>query len=73
MADLPVLAGNTQSVDSSNSSFAEGFVKTLMFILNSWLPNSEFDIDNRPNFEVLGEKYKRTDPSSEEDIWIPIK
>ena len=29
MADLPVLAGNTQSVDSSNSSFAEGFIKTL--------------------------------------------
>ena len=29
MADLPILAGNTQRVDSSNSSFAEGFVKTL--------------------------------------------
>ena len=29
MADLPVLASNTQRVDSSNSSFAEGFVKTL--------------------------------------------
>ena len=29
MADLPILAGNTQRVDSGNSSFAEGFVKTL--------------------------------------------
>ena len=29
MADLPVLASNTQRVDSDNSSFAEGFVKTL--------------------------------------------
>jgi len=29
MTDLPVLAGNTQRVDSDNSSFAEGFIKTL--------------------------------------------
>ena len=68
-----VLPAGKYAVFTHKGTGQEGFVKTLMFILNSWLPNSEFDIDNRPNFEVLGEKYKRTDPSSEEDIWIPIK
>lgn len=27
----------------------------------------------QPHFEVLGEKYKDNDPTSEEEIWIPIK
>ena len=32
-------------------------------IFNNWLPNSEYTLDNRPHFEVLGEKYKNADPS----------
>ncbi len=39
----------------------------------SCLPNSEYELENRPHFEVLGEKYKNNDPNSEEEIWIPIK
>jgi AraC family transcriptional regulator len=42
-------------------------------ILNVWLPNSEFVLDDRPHFEILGGKYKNNDPLSEEDIWVPIK
>lgn len=42
-------------------------------ILTAWLPNSEYLLDDRPHFEILGEKYKNNDPSSEEEIWIPIK
>lgn len=42
-------------------------------IFGSWLPKSEYQLDNRPHFEVLGEKYKNNDPESEEEIWIPIK
>jgi AraC family transcriptional regulator len=42
-------------------------------IFNVWIPNSDYVLDNRPHFEVLGEKYKNNDPSSEEEIWIPIK
>jgi predicted transcriptional regulator YdeE len=34
---------------------------------------TEKKIDNRPHFEVLGDKYKNNDPSSEEEIWIPIR
>lgn len=42
-------------------------------IFNVWLPDSGYSLDTRAHFEVLGEKYKNNDPSSEEDIWIPIK
>jgi AraC family transcriptional regulator len=43
------------------------------YIYLEWIPNSEYDLDNRPHFEILGEKYKNNDPNSEEEIWIPIK
>lgn len=45
----------------------------FQYIYANWLPNSGYDLDHRPHFEVLGEKYKNNDPSSEEEIWIPIK
>jgi len=45
----------------------------FQYIFGVWLPNSVYLLDNRPHFEVLGDKYKNNDPSSEEEIWIPIK
>ena len=42
-------------------------------IFTVWIPNSAYALDDRPHFEILGEKYKNNDPSSEEEIWIPIK
>lgn len=42
------------------------------YIYGIWIPNSGYIIDNRPHFEVLGEKYKNNDPTSEEEIWIPV-
>lgn len=45
----------------------------FQYIFTEWLPSSEYILDNRPHFEVLGDKYKNNDPSSEEEIWIPIK
>jgi AraC family transcriptional regulator len=42
-------------------------------IFNSWLPNSEYMLDDRAHFEILGNKYKNDDPLSEEEIWIPIQ
>jgi AraC family transcriptional regulator len=38
-----------------------------------WLPDSGFELDNRPHFAVMGEKYKRDDDASEEEIWIPVR
>ncbi|MBI1938481.1 MAG: GyrI-like domain-containing protein [Ignavibacteriales bacterium] len=47
--------------------------KTYEHIFNNWLPNSDFTLDNRPHFALMGEKYKNDDPNSEEEIWIPVK
>ncbi len=44
----------------------------FQYIYSKWIPNSPYNIDNRPHFEVLGEKYINNDPTSEEEIWIPI-
>lgn len=43
------------------------------YIFGTWLPNSDYLLDDRPHFEVLGEKYKNADPNSEEEIWIPVR
>ena len=51
---------------------AEG-AGTFSYIFGTWLPCSEFQLDNRPHFEILGEKYKNDDPASEEEVWIPVK
>ena len=43
------------------------------YIFTTWLPHSDYALDNRPHFERLGEKYRNNDPDSEEEIWIPVK
>ena len=43
------------------------------FIYSQWLPQSEFILDQRPHFEILGKNYKNGDPDSEELIFIPVK
>lgn len=47
--------------------------RIFQYIFSEWLPNSEYQLDNRPHFEVLGEKYKNNDPESKEEIWIPVR
>lgn len=48
------------------------FHKTLQFIFENWLPSSDYQIDNRPHFELLSENYRPDDPSATEEVWIPI-
>lgn len=43
------------------------------YIFETWLPDSAYLLDNRPHFEVLGDRYKNNDPASEEELWIPVK
>jgi len=53
---------------------AKEFSETANFIFNQWIPESEFELDDRPHFEILGKNYKGPEnPDSQEDIWIPIK
>lgn len=47
--------------------------QTFRYIFDTWLPASGYAIDNRPHFEILGEKYKGGGPDSEEEVCIPIK
>jgi AraC family transcriptional regulator len=47
--------------------------KIFEYIYGKWLPESKYDLDDKPHFCIMGEKYKNADPDSEEEIWIPIK
>ena len=57
---------NYKGMSSGASTF-------FQYIYSEWVPNSNYTLDDRPHFEVLDEKYKNNEPSSEEEIWIPIK
>ena len=49
------------------------FAKTFQHIFGVWLPNSDFLLDPRPHFEVLGEQYKLNSADSSEEVWIPVR
>lgn len=63
------LAGGLYAVFQHKGMGTEIF----QFIFQEWLPKSGYTLDNRPHFEILGEKYKQGSPDSEEEIWIPVK
>lgn len=47
--------------------------ESFRYIFGNWLPHSGYVLDQRPHFELLGEKYKNESPDSEEEIWIPVR
>jgi AraC family transcriptional regulator len=47
--------------------------RIFIYIFTEWLPNSDYVLDNKPHFEILGDKYRNNDPESEEEIWIPVQ
>lgn len=49
------------------------FRETFNNIFEEWFPNSVYELDEREHFELLGEKYKNNDPTSEEEIYLPIR
>ena len=67
-----ILTGGLYAVFVHKGPASAG-VKTFQYIFETWLPGSGYDVDNRPHFEILGDKYKNEDPDSEEEVWIPIK
>lgn len=53
---------------------SSAFFEMAQYIYVTWLPESVYELDARPHFEVLGEKYLGpNNPESEEEVWIPIK
>lgn len=51
---------------------ASDFYDTMEYIYQRWLPQSGYQVADRPHFELLSKKYKNNDPKSEEEVWIPI-
>ncbi len=43
------------------------------WVFQEWIPNSAYELDERPHIAVMGERYLGEDPASEEEIWIPLK
>jgi AraC family transcriptional regulator len=66
------LPGGLYAVFDYKGSASSG-TEMFRYIFGTWLPDSKYSVDNRPHFEILGEKYKNEDPDSEEEIWIPVK
>ncbi|WP_179019516.1 GyrI-like domain-containing protein [Winogradskyella forsetii] len=46
---------------------------TYQKIMTEWLPTSDFKIDNRPHFQVMGAKYRNGSADSEEEFYVPVK
>ena len=71
-ADMDTLRLNgTYAVFEFRGTPAE-FGAAIQYIIMKWLPESGFQLDDRPHFELLGSRYKHNEPNSEEEIWIPI-
>jgi AraC family transcriptional regulator len=74
-ADLPKgferfhLPGGLYAVFDHKGSSTEIFQR----IFSEWLPQSDYGLDDRPHFELLGEKYRNNSDDSEEEIWIPVR
>jgi AraC family transcriptional regulator len=47
-------------------------LSTFMFIFQTWLPGSDYRLDDREHFEILPENYQPLDANAFEDIYIPI-
>lgn len=66
-----VLEGGLYAVFDHKGSGEDSSI--FEYIYGSWIPKSNYILDDRPHFELLGEKYKYGDANSEEEIWIPIR
>lgn len=50
------------------------FHATARQFFGEWIPQSDYEVDDRPHFEILDERYLGPmNPESEEEIWIPVK
>lgn len=67
-----LLPGGLYAIFTYRGKASEAF-NFFGHIYTIWLPNTNFALDNRPHFAIMGEKYKNEDPDSEEEIVIPIK
>lgn len=80
VADFATVPPDMEAVIIPAGQYAVFFYRGLntdtsifQYIFTAWLPASNYVLDDRPHFEILGPNYRNNDPASEEEIWIPIK
>jgi AraC family transcriptional regulator len=78
-ADLPEgmearsLSGGTYAIFIHKGP-AANFKTTMDFIYRQWLPTSDYELDQRDQFELMAEDYLGPQhPEAEEEVWIPIR
>lgn len=52
---------------------AATFPETAHYIYGTWIPGSEYELDNRPHFAVMPADYRPDDAEAEEEFWIPVR
>ena len=52
---------------------AENGPEIFRYLFQNFIPENQFEVDDRPHFEIFGDNYNPNDNSAEEEIWIPIK
>lgn len=67
-----VISGGNFLVFRFQGSVAD-FIKFWQQLHTEWLPNSSYQLDNRPHFEKLPAGYNPMRDDNQEEIWIPIK
>ncbi|MCB9262883.1 MAG: GyrI-like domain-containing protein [Flavobacteriales bacterium] len=45
---------------------------TFQYIFGKWLPESKYQMADRPFMAIMNEKYLGEHPDSEEEFWVPI-
>jgi AraC family transcriptional regulator len=66
------MQGGKYVVYTHKGDFSKYF-ETRSYVIETWIPQQGYELDDREYFEVLGENYKGNAPDSEEQVWIPIK
>lgn len=52
---------------------AENGPEIFSYIFQTFIPENNFEVDDRPHFEIFGDDYNPSSEFAEEEIWIPIK
>lgn len=52
---------------------ASRFADTLRYIFGAWLPSSEYELDDREQFEIVPEGWRPDDANASEEIYIPVR
>ena len=45
----------------------------FQYVFSQWLPQSGFQLDDRPHFDILEENARLNPAQAKEEYWIPIK